>query len=226
MSFQGIELTPEMRKLVVNAKHFFDQSRKKPETLTNSATALTAAALGISESTVKVIMAAFNKSGDKGLFWSKTKERGRPAFVIEPGLESVIRQFIRDANKAGEQVTTDLIAKHLSSQNDDCKIAHATLWRALLRWGFEFGVGTRSAHLKESERIIIQRRRYLRQKLANRKPDGSTIRPEIYLDESYINKNHSRDDTWYFGEDGSIITQVCGLLSRKSEKLGIFGTTS
>ena len=29
MSFQGIELTPEMRKIIVNVKHFFDQSKKK-----------------------------------------------------------------------------------------------------------------------------------------------------------------------------------------------------
>lgn len=210
MSFQGVELTPEMRKLVVNVKNFFDNNKKQLKVFSESTTKLTADALGVSESTVKVIMAAFNKRGEDGLSWSKTNERGRPSFVIEPGLESVVRKFVREANKSGEQVTIDLIAKHLTSNNNNYKIAPSTLWRALVRWGFEFGTGTRSALLKESARIVIQRRQYLRQKLANRKPDGGVIRPEIYLDESYINKNHSRDDTWFFGDDGSIISKPTG----------------
>lgn len=207
MSFQGVEFTPEMRKLVVNVKHFFDQ---KTKLFDECASALTAAALDISESTVKSIMAAFNKNGTDGLSWSKIDNRGRPSFVIEPGVETIVRKFIREANKSGKQVTIDLVLKHLSSKDVNHKIAYTTLWRALVRWGFEFGTGSRSAQLKESERILIQRRQYLRQKLANRKENGRTVRPEVYLDESYINKNHSRDDTWYFKEDGSIIGKPTG----------------
>ena len=91
-----------------------------------------------------------------------------------------------------------------------CEIAHTTLWRTLQRCGFEFGTGVRSAQLKESERIIILRRQYLRQKLANRDKTGQIIRPEVYLDESYINKNHSNDNTWYSEEDGIIIGKPTG----------------
>ena len=69
------------------------------------------------------------------------------------------------------------------------------------RWGFEFGKGTRSAQLKESERIVMMRRQYLRLKRSNRDTTGLIERPEIYLDESYINKNHSNDNTWFFEED-------------------------
>jgi len=54
------------------------------------------------------------------------------------------------------------------------------------------------------------RRQYLRQKLANRDDKGQIIRPEVYLDESYINKNHSNDKTWYFEEDGIIIGKPTG----------------
>lgn len=223
MSFQGVEFTPEMRQLVVNVKQFFDQNKKNSQTLQyECATVLTASALGVSESTVKVIMAAFNKKGINGLSWSNVNNRGRPSFAIEPGIESVIRQFVREANKNGRQVTLDIIAKHLSSNSLDCKIAATTLWRALARWGFEFGTGTRSAQLKESDRIIIQRRQYLRQKIANRKEGGGTKRPEIYLDESYINKNHSRDDTWYLSEDGRVISKPTG----KGERLIIVNAVS
>ena len=214
MSFQGIELTPEMRKLVVNVKEFFDKCKKNSDLFDRPTSVLTASALGISESTVKVIMSAFNKTGENGLLKSNNEHRGRPSFSLESNLESDVRKFIRDTNKQGQQVTIDIISKKLS-EIIDFKIAPTTLWRTLLRWGFEFGKGTRSAHLKESEQTIIKRRRYLREKISNRKPDGTTIRPEIYLDESSVNKNHSRDDTWYYGEDTGIISKPTG----KGERL-------
>ncbi len=209
MSFQGIEFTPEMRQLIVNVKNFFDQHKNTSQMLNERSSTLAATALGISESTVKVIMAAFNKGGTDGLLWSKSDNRGRPSFSIESGLEANVRKIVRDANKNGHQVTVDSIGKQLI-EILNCKIVPSTLWRTLIRWGFEFGTGTRSAQLKESERVIIQRRRYLREKLANRKSDGTTIRPEIYMDESYINKNHSKDDTWYFSEDNAVLGKPTG----------------
>ena len=63
MSFQGVEFTPDMRKIAVNVKQFFDNLKSAPNILGNPATQLAASALGISESTVKVIMAAYNKKG-------------------------------------------------------------------------------------------------------------------------------------------------------------------
>ncbi len=97
MSFQGIEFTPDMRKMVVNTKHFFDNLKSTPNTLENPATQLAASALGISESTVKVIMAANNKNGEEGLDWGKFKQRGPPAYAIESGIEPLVRQEIRRA---------------------------------------------------------------------------------------------------------------------------------
>lgn len=209
MSFQGVEFTPEMRKMVVNAKLFFDDLKSAPSTLELPATQLAASALGISESTVKVIMAAYNKKGEEGLDWSKFQQRGRPTYTVESGIEPLIRQFIRQANRNGDQVNIEIIRRFMRDELH-CDIAHTTLWRALQRWGFEFGTGIRSAQLKESERIIIMRRQYLRRKLANRDDKGQIIRPEVYLDESYINKNHSNDNTWYFEEDDIIIGKPTG----------------
>ncbi len=181
MSFQGVEFTPEMRKMVVNAKHYFDKFKSERNILKSPATQLTASALGVSESTVKVIMAAYNKKGNEGLDWSKFPQRGRPAYSVEPGIEHLVRQFVRKANRNGDQVNIEIIRNFMRDELH-CDIAHTTLWRALQRWGFEFGTGVRSAQLKESERIIILRRQYLRQKLANRDEKGQIIRPEVYLD--------------------------------------------
>lgn len=214
MSFQGKEFTPEMRKMVVNVKHFFDKTKKAHTTMKWPASKLAAAALNISESTVKVIMAAFNKNGEDGLDFSRFQHRGRPAFTVESGVVPPVRQFIRRANQNGDQVNVEIIRNFMRDELH-CDIPHTTLWRALQRWGFEFGTGVRSAQLKESERVVITRRQYLRLKRANRDENGQEIRPEVYLDESYINKNHSSDNTWYFPEDGTIIGKPTG----KGERL-------
>lgn len=216
MSFQGSQFTPDMRKLVVNVKIFFDDYKTKIPLEKRQSSCLAANALGIGEATVKRIMAAFNNSGESGLYWDKSDSRGKPPYSINSGVESSVRSFVRSSNQNGEQITLDSI-KCFLQKDLKIELKQATLWRALIRWGFEFGTGIRSAQLKESERVIIQRRQYLRVKLANRGLDGKTLRPEVYLDESYINKNHSKDSTWYFGDDGAVLGKPTG----KGERLVI-----
>ena len=98
MSFRGVEFTPEMRQLVVNVKHFFSKHRKNSQMFVEkAATMLTALAMGISESNVRTIMVVFNKNGEDGLSWSKNDNRGRPSFFIASGVESAVRQFIRQS---------------------------------------------------------------------------------------------------------------------------------
>ena len=195
--------------MIVNVKVFFDSVKSDTTALRQPASRLAASALGVSESTVKVLMAAYNKKGNDGLSRSNFNNRGRPRYALDSGIEPATRQFIRKANRDGEQVNIDIIRNFLRDELE-CDVARTTLWRALLRWGFEFGSGVRSAQLKESGRIIIQRRQYLRQKLSNRRADGGTHRPEVYLDETYINKNHSNDNTWYFDEDGAALGKPTG----------------
>lgn len=221
MSFQGMQFTPEMRKLIVNVKLFFDEYKKSNTLEDQRSSYLASRALGVGEATVKRIMSAFNKSGEEGLHWDNMHKRGKPSFSIETGVESTVRDFVRNANKNGEIVTLETIKVCLEKELGTA-IAIPTLWRALSRWGFEFGEGVRSAQLKESERVVIQRRQYLRIKIANRKPDGTSRRPEIYLDESYINKNHSRDSTWYFTEDSAMLGKPTG----KGERLVIINAIS
>ncbi len=150
------------------------------------ASKITASALDISESTVKVIMAAFNKKGIDGLNFSKFLQRGKPSYSLESGVEPLVRQFVRKANRNGDQVNVEIIRNFMQDELQCKNIAHTTLWRALQRWGFEFGKGARSQHLKEKDHVIAARQRYLRKKRGNRVPGGGleTVRPEVYLDES------------------------------------------
>ena len=96
MSFQGVEFTPEMRKMVVNVKHFFDNVKKTQNAMERPASQLAASALDISESTIKVIMATFNKKGEDGLNFSKFQQRLTLAFrILEKRTTGIYTPFVR-----------------------------------------------------------------------------------------------------------------------------------
>jgi len=90
------------------------------------------------------------------------------------------------------------------------EISPVTLGRTLQRWGCTYGTGQRRSALKEQAYVVLARRRYLRQKRANRNPDGSLKRPEVSLDEPCVNKNHSGQFTWYLEEEGPWVNTPSG----------------
>jgi transposase len=160
--------------------------------------------------TVKRIMADYNR--DPNLLDEPTKMRGRPDHAVNASYQESVRSYIRAANKKGEHITLADICVFLEKENIVESFHKTTLARTLNRWGFEFGKGTRSQHLKEKDHVVAARQRYLREMRNNRisKGDPDTYRPEVYLDESYVNKNHSNDFIWYYGEDGHWIQKPTG----------------
>ncbi len=211
-SVQGKPLTPEAKKLIVSIKHYFDRNDQK---ITKPSAEHTACAAGIGVATVKRIMADYNRNPN--LLDKPPSIRGRRSYAVNISHQERVRQYIRNANQKGEYITLETIRDFLQEINSDESFHIATLARTLDRWGFEFGKGTRSQHLKEKDHVIAARQRYLRKKRNNRLPGNSlmTVRPEVYLDESYVNKNHSNDFIWYSGEDGAWIQKPTG----KGERL-------
>jgi transposase len=207
MGFQGKEFTPEMKQMIVNLKLHFDGEKKDGKTVsTKNAMARVARGLGIGEATVKRIMAAY-KRGE--INEAEEKERGKPPYRLSLNLQPVIREFIRQRNLKGQKIEADQILKHLS-QKHSVEIPMSTFLRSLNRMGFTYGTGKRRTALKEQDYVVLARRRYLRQKIANRNKDNSLKRPEVYLDETYINKNHSSQFTWYLEEDGPWVNKPSG----------------
>ncbi|MCJ7600546.1 MAG: transposase [Desulfobulbaceae bacterium] len=211
-SIRGKPLTPEAKKIMVSVKQYFDRNKFQPS---EPSTKRTADALGIGQATVKRVMADY--SLDPSLLDEPAKIRGRPAHAVSTSHQESVRTFIRSANKKGEYITLATIRDFLKEVSGDESFHVATLARTLNRWGFEFGQGTRSQHLKEKDHVIAARQRYIRKKRDNRAPGGcaNAIRPEVYLDESYVNKNHSNDFIWYSGEDGLWVQKPTG----KGERL-------
>lgn len=209
-STRGKPLSSEVKKLVVSVKLYFDTNKFKPS---EPSVKRTADALGIGVASVKRIMASYNK--DPKLLDNPMKIRGRPPHSVGISNQENVRNYIRRANKNGEYITLSNIKDLLNNCSENESFHIATLARTLNRWGFEFGKGTRSQHLKEKDYVVAARQRYLRKMRANRKKDGSIIQSEVYLDESYVNKNHSNDFIWYSGEDGPWVQKPTG----KGERL-------
>jgi transposase len=212
VSSRGKLLTPEIKKLIVSVKQYFDRNKLTP---TEPSVKRTANALGIGIATVKRIIADYNRDPD--LLDKPAKLRGRPIYAVSASYQESTRSYIRAANKKGEYITLAVIKNFLEEEYPDESFNKATLARTLNRWGFEFGQGVRSQHLKEKDYVIAARQRYLREMRSNRVPGKGidTIYPEVYLDESYVNKNHSNDFIWYYGEDGPWVQKPTG----KGERL-------
>ncbi len=216
-STQGKALTPEVKRVIVSVKKYFDSKTTKSEA---SSVNRTAEAVGIGLTSIKRIMTSYNKNPK--LLDLSIKMRGRPAHSVGETNQERVRNYVRSANKKGEYITLSDIKEFLLNNSLDESFHIATLARTLNRWGYEFGKGTRSQHLKEKDYVILARCKYLRAMKSNRNKDGSTIRNEIYLDESYVNKNHSNDYIWYSGEDGPWVQKPTG----KGDRLIIINAIS
>ena len=207
MAFQGKEFTPEMKQLVINLKQYFDKEKKAGKFVsTANAVGRVAKGLGIGESTVKRIMSA---SKQEKTAVAEEKERGKPPYRLPLNLQPVIRDYIRQKNLKGQKIGAEQLREYLLKKHS-VEIPMTTFRRSLNRLGFTYGMGKRRTALKERDYVVLARRRYLRKKIANRNKDGTLKRPEVYLDETYINKNHSNQFTWYLEEDGPWVNKPSG----------------
>jgi len=217
---KGQSLTYEEKRSIITLKSYFDRNKKEFGSKDTSVQ-MVSDALEVGLGTVNKIMSAYNK--DPKSIDDIPQPRGRPSHAIDTSQQEITRSYIRSANMEGLHITLETIRDYLkeksSNRSDESdELFHvSTLARTLDRWGFEFGKGTRTQHLKEKDYIIAARHRYLRKMKNNRinNSDENTIRPEIYLDETYVNKNHSNDFVWYSSEDGPWIQKPTG----KGERL-------
>jgi len=120
-STRGKPLTPEMKKLTVSLKQYFDRNRLEP---IEPSVKRTADALGLGVATVKRIMADYNR--DPGLLDKPTKPRGRPFYAVDATHQESTRSFIRAANKKGEYITLSDIKDFLKEEYPDESLNKAT----------------------------------------------------------------------------------------------------
>ena len=210
---KGRPLGPEEKPLLVSVKHYFDRNKSELGSSESSAQ-MTADALGIGLATVNRVMANYRK--DPESLHAPPQLRGRPTYSVDVSHQEAMRAYIRQANLEGRHMTLETMRSFLQEKSPEESFHVSTLARTLDRWGFEFGKGTRTQHLKEKDSIVVARQHYLRRMRQNRIASGNrVIRPEVYLDESYVNKNHSKDFVWYSSEDGPWIQKPTGKGERR-----------
>jgi len=204
---QGSPLCSEEKKHIVLLKEYFDRNRAEFGFKDRSAQ-MVADALNLGLSTVDRVMASYRKN--PASLDAVPQPKGRPEYALESTSQEIVRSLVRKANLDGKRMTLEILKDTIQAQFPEHSFHISTLARTLDRWGFEHGKGTRTQHLKEKDYIVAHRHRYLRRMRANRLANGETIRPEVYLDESYVNKNHSNDFVWYACEDGPWIQKPTG----------------
>lgn len=209
---QGKPLTSEEKKAIVALKKYFDRTQSDLLEQEMPSVEKVTHALGFGIATVKRVMADYNRGAS---FAERGKiHRGRPQRALSDSMQAIAREYIRRANKEGAYITLEMLCNHIEEEAPEQEFSIRTLGRALDRWGFTYGKGTRTQRYKEKDHVVAARQRYLRRKIANRKRGGA-VRPEVYLDESYVNKNHSNDFIWYFDDDGPWVQKPTG----KGERL-------
>jgi transposase len=205
---QGKPLSSDTKKVIVQLKSYFDSNKRIFQTQDSSAQ-MVANALDIGLASVNRVMANYNK--DPKSLDAVPKPKGRPEHSVSVSHQELVRSYVRSANLEGKHVTLEMIKDLILSESDQTGEFHImSLSRALDRWGFEFGKGIRTQNLKEKDYIVAHRHRYLRRMRENRRSTGEIIHPEVYLDESYVNKNHSNDFIWHSSEDGSLVQKPTG----------------
>ena len=96
ISCHGKPLTPEVKKLTVSVKQYFDQIEITPA---EPSVKRTADALGFGVATVKRIMADYNR--DPNLLDEPAKIRGRPDYAVSASHQEAVRTYVRAANNIG-----------------------------------------------------------------------------------------------------------------------------
>ncbi|RLN59917.1 hypothetical protein BBJ28_00016612 [Nothophytophthora sp. Chile5] len=112
-------------------------------------------------------------------------------------LRAVIRQFVIDENEATRPITAQLVANHVAKvMNKEKKIPARSMRRLLRRMVFFHIRGKHRNYLAERENNVSFRATYLQKKIDNRDENSNPVRPEVYLDESYVNVNHPIELVW------------------------------
>jgi len=193
MSHRGRALSISEKQMVVHVKHYFDKEKElfltnKKLDVNNSAFR-TALATHLSQVTVWRIMAEYHSNNS----FSPPAKKGSRTYAINENVKTICQDIIRSHNICRKHLSLRLLVGILHDEHE-IVVARETLRRCLYQWHILHGFVQRHTALRERDYVVKARRAYLiKKKILNE--SGRTL---VYLDETFINKNHSGTDTaWY-----------------------------
>ena len=117
-------------------------------------------------------------------------------FVPNDKIIPLVVEFIPMNLEQGRRVTSEQIILELKQNN--FVLTQSTLIRKMKRWGFSWGKLLERDVRRRAAKNIEGRQQYL-QNLDALAKKGYDKR--IYLDESYVNENHSFNEGWYISSE-------------------------
>ena len=115
MATQGRPLSPEFKRAIVLVKDYFDRTKGDLREQEGSSTERTAHALGVGLATVKRVMADAKRS-PAGLIQEESIRRGRPPRVLSDSLQTITREYVRQANREGSHLTLEMLSEYLQEE--------------------------------------------------------------------------------------------------------------
>jgi len=112
-------------------------------------------------------------------------KRGRKRKPLEELQRERLKGIVQNLNKSGASCTSTIIKNRLEADHQ-IKTNKSTLVRQLKTSGLKYSKGNRPNKDHESPVNVNYRRRYVQERLTNLDENGKPIRPEVFLDESYI----------------------------------------
>lgn len=165
----------------------------------------TSKATGVPVNTVKKIKRQATESG-QDLFSSPVHhgKRLRVRGELDDFDKECIRKEILSFYDRGELPTLKTLLEKVKQDPVNFEGGRTTLWKVVKQLGFRYKkVTSGRAILMNREDIVVARNEYLRKIEKNRNCSPSKRRPEVYLDETWINQNECIGHCWTVG-DGTV----------------------
>lgn len=110
MATQGRPLSPEFKRAIVLVKDYFDRTKGDLRERECSRAERAANALGVGIATVKRVMADSRRS-PAWFIQEDSMRRGRPPRAIADSLQTITRDYVRQANREGSHITLEMVAE-------------------------------------------------------------------------------------------------------------------
>ncbi|KAK4307375.1 hypothetical protein Pmani_020894 [Petrolisthes manimaculis] len=115
-----------------------------------------------------------------------------------------IRKEVLSFYERGEIPTVDALLERVREEPVKFEGGKTTLWKVIREIGFKYAkLRSGRAILMEREDIVVKRNQYLRAMEKNRKCSPLKRRPEVYVDETWVNQNECVEQCWTIS-DGSV----------------------
>ena len=111
LSVQGRTISPDIKKAAVQIKRYFDGVFRGQLDPGDTSVEKTARALDLDVITIKRIMADFKR--DPSLLDKPIQPKGRPGYILSDALQSITREYIRNANREWSYITQETLRQYL-----------------------------------------------------------------------------------------------------------------